>query len=723
MLEEKRQKVWNLRCASENGERNKIIDNIEKEFSISRLLAILLYNRGYKDVESVKSFMLNDISSLNDAMALPDIDSAVERIQLAIKNNEKILIYGDYDVDGVTSVSTLFIYLKSLGADVEYYIPSRESDGYGLSSSVIHQKAAEGVMLVITVDTGITAIDEANYASQIGVDLIITDHHECPEALPNACAIINPHRVDSQYPFKKLAGVGVVFKLICALQMKIYSQCSYKASEKILNDFADLIALGTVADVMPIIGENRVIVTKGLEMISTTKRKGLFALVEKAIGNKPTGNFGNTKRITAGFVGFGIAPRINAAGRISDASIAVKLLLTEDYSEAEKLSELLCEINRTRQIEENRIAEQAYKKIKESYIPGKDYIIVIEDDGWQQGIIGIVASRITEKIGLPSILISFDSVDVGTCDPNDVGKGSGRSACGMNLVGALNYCRDYLIKYGGHALAAGLAIERKNVDAFRQKINEYAKDYFSEHNMSIQLEADYELEISDITMEFATEIMQLEPFGIGNPTPSFILNDVFLKKIIPIGNGKHLKIIVEKEGQTLSAVMFNTTLSNLGLFENERADILFNLDINEYQGIKSVQLIIQDLRQSLKTVEELAKMKTRYNEIKSGGVFDANENFIPDRNDFAAVYSTLRREFRQGRDLISEQVLLLFLREFKINYVKLQYIIRILHELKICDIQEVYEGMYQFSIKFTTEKTNIEKSSILKKLKGQCKKT
>ena len=739
MENKKKNRVWSVLYQKDCGEKDATVKNLAEELDVSELCAKLLYNRGYRSVSMARKFLDNETSVLNDPFLLADIEPAIERIKLAIERHEKIVIYGDYDVDGVTAVSTLYLYLSELGADVGYYIPKRDGEGYGVSCGAIDRLSDLGVKLIITVDTGITANDEVEYAKEKGVDMVITDHHECRPELPRAYAVVNPHRPDCAYPFKDLAGVGVVFKLICAYETKRLNELGLPVIDGIrtlCHKYADLTAIGTIADVMPIIDENRLIVAIGLKMISNTERKGLEALIDAvsvknessvkpassaSSGVKPASK---KRKITSSFIGYGIAPKINAAGRISNATKAVELLLAESDDQAHTMAAELCEINRQRQIEENRIAEQAYKKIEQTHDFENDKVIIIEDDGWNQGIIGIVASRITEKFGLPSILISFDGATRGYPSPDDSGKGSGRSVKGMNLVNAMNYCEDLLCKYGGHELAAGLTIERRNIDAFRRKINEYANKYLGEDQISVQIEADCEVEISDINMKQAMELYRLEPFGVANPVPVFVLRNAELLKIIPIGGGKHTKLIVAKDGIAVNAVYFSVQPTKLSLFEGNVVDIAFNLDINEYQNVKSVQLIVQDVKLSEEYEKKCTDCKLRYEEISAGGAFDAEEDVIPNRDDFAIVYTTIRREFRLGHDILSTDVLLSILKKSErpnINYIKLQFIIKILNELKICGVETMEKDRYKFDVYFSASKTNIEKSSILKMLRSQCR--
>lgn len=738
IMNKKREKIWNtLFCDTE--ESRAAVKDICKANSLDPITAKLLYNRGYVTAELSRRFLANEMTTLYDPFILADMDKAVKRIKKAVADGEKILIYGDYDVDGVTSVSSLYLYLSEKGANVSYYIPSRDGEGYGVSLTAVERFAAEGVDLIITVDTGVTANEEADHARELGVDMVITDHHECREVLPNAEAVVNPHRSDCPYPFKDLAGVGVVFKLICALES---SECEERGEDKfvgirkIFREYSDLAAIGTIADVMPISDENRLIVMYGLDKISTTDRKGLAALIEASSNysasdahsaalsakKKPA----KKKKITSTYIGFGIAPRINAAGRISNASKAVELFLTDSDERATEIALELCDINRKRQVEENRIAEQAYKKIEQEFDFDEGKVIVLEDDGWQQGIIGIVSSRITEKYGLPSILISFDGATRGFVSDDDVGKGSGRSIKGLNLVEALSYCQDTLVKYGGHELAAGLTVERGRLDDFKQKINEFAKKNISNEMMNINLDADCEIEMSDITLETATNIGLLEPFGIANPVPTFILKDVKIERILPISAGKHLKLILGKDNSSVTAMYFGMSPQRFDFGEGDMVDVFFNIDINEFQNVKTVQLILKDVKMSEEYNESLKRDVFRYEYIRGGGEYDDPENVIPTRDDFALVYNVLRREGRIGHDTINEKILLSILRsearDSTMNYIKMKFIMSVFRELNVCGIEENDEGYYSFEIYFKAEKANLEKSYILKKLRGQCTK-
>ena len=728
-----RKTVWSSKFI-ENEESKSAVVDIAKKNNISEICASLIYNRGYKTPEEASEFLNFDDVVMHSPLLLKDVEKAVERIQLALRNNEKIVIYGDYDVDGVTSVTILYLYLKELGAQVSYYIPDRLAEGYGLSIDSIQMLASYDVSLIITVDTGVTAVKEVEFASSLGIDVIVTDHHECQPILPDAVAVINPHRSDCEYPFKFLAGVGVIFKVICAYEIINFYDRSREseAVKSIYYRFADLTAIGTIADVMPIVDENRLIVKFGLAMLEKTERIGIKALMDAAsLGANPNvrpvvdGNNKKSKprKINSTYIGFTIAPRINAAGRISSATKAVELLLSEDIVTAEKLAYELCEINYQRQIEENKIAEEAYRKIEKDIDPKSQKVIVVSDDEWMQGVIGIVSSRITDKFGLPSILISFAGANDGILSELDVGKGSGRSIKGFNLVEALMDSQELLVKFGGHELAAGLSIRRKDIDEFRNRINEYANNMLSEEDLYVKIEADRELDITDLSMQLVKETALLEPFGNMNPAPNFILRGLKVQRASLIGSGNHSKFIFEKNGQTIAAVMFQKSYLNLNIKENDVVDVLFTLDINKFNNVESLQMIIQDIRHSEEYLDYFKNEVALYKAIKSGERFIESDNIIPTRDDFVAVYSLLRNEYRYGNDMMSETEIyhkLSNTKEVDVRLSKLKIILDIMNELNICSIEEVTPSIYQYEIYFNSEKTSIEKSSILKKIKNQC---
>ncbi len=724
----KKEKVWSLVECDAQDERQ--IRAISEKTGLSDICAKLVYNRGYRTPEQATSFLSAEISALHDPFLMKDMDKAVERIKQAVINGEMITIYGDYDVDGVTAVTVAYLYIKSLGGIVNYYIPSREKEGYGLSHKALDFLSKVGTKLIVTVDTGITAVEEAEYAAELGMEMVITDHHECHASIPDAVAVVNPHRPDCTYPFAELAGVGVIFKLVCACEIAFNEECDpIECVQGACDEFIDLVAIGTVADVMPLIDENRYIVKRGLEQIGKTGRVGLEALIDAS--NNPTTNgvkpaVGDApkkkRKINAGFIGYGLAPRINAAGRISNAEKAVELLLSETYAEAEEKALELCEINLRRQLEENRIAEQAYKIIEQTHDFEHDKVIVISDDTWQQGIVGIVSSRVTEKYGLPSILISFDGATRGFSCLDDVGKGSGRSIKGLNLVDALSHCEEFLIRYGGHELAAGLTIMRCDIDRLRQSINEYANECLSDDKIGlVKYEADCELSLGDVSMNLAQEINELEPFGVANRTPDFLIRGLTVQRIISMGAGKHTKLILTQGQHSVHALYFGMPTAKLDIYCGEMVDLICQININEFRNVSTVQLLITDIRLSLPYAKYLADDTERYEKVRSGDLSVCTPSDIPDRADVGDIFRLLRNETNQGQNMFSDRSILNTIGLYSLRrygLLKIKLILDVLSELNIIDLDVTVPGCYMINVNNRTGKTNLESSELYNRLLG-----
>ncbi|NLZ36464.1 MAG: single-stranded-DNA-specific exonuclease RecJ [Clostridiales bacterium] len=704
------------------------IDALSQDLGITAVTASLLWNRGMRTSEECSRFLKKEVEIFHDAYLLADMEKAVDRILKAKEDREKVVIYGDYDVDGVTATSTLCMYLRDKGIDVSYYIPNREGEGYGINLSALDSLISEGNRLMITVDTGITAADEVEYARKNGLDVIITDHHECGLSddgqmlLPDACAVINPRRSDCVYPFKELAGVGVVFKLLCAIEQKLNDLAGLRENyiRNVIMRYGDLIAIGTVADVMPLIDENRLIVSVGMALTDKNPRPGVAALLDIAQGGPDKNKTKKTRRrrkMTSSTIGYTIAPRINAAGRIASAKRAVELFLTDEEFEAQAIASELCEINRQRQLLENKIAEQVQQIIEAEFDFERDLVIVLEDDSWHQGVIGIVASRITERYNLPAILISFDG---------EIGKGSGRGIKGLNLVDALNSCSDCLIRFGGHELAAGLSIERGRIAEFKQRINDYARANLNLSDLTTRTTVDCELRAEDLNLSQANELYLLEPYGVANPTPVFVVRDAAIIEKTPIGSNRHTRLTVEKDGVRFVAVYFGIAAEELDFFTGDHADIIFNLDVNDFMNIQSVQLIVRQMYPCRKYLSELDRQREIYKTILDNprseylrGI-DIN-SFIPLREDFVAVYVYIRREFRFGRNRLS-------IRSIERNigapcYTKVRFIIDILSETGVIAASPVEtsepEGgseYFDFTINNVSTKISLERSDIYKKL-------
>ena len=728
-----RERIWSLPAGRDDQIDDEAVDTLSRAMGITPLTARLLCNRGYTDPASAELFFGNDERVWHDPMLMADMTPAVRRVLEAVAHQESIAIYGDYDVDGVTSVTSLYLYLTGLGAKVTCYIPNRLGEGYGMSVAAVDQLAADGVSLIITVDTGITAHAEIAHAASLGVDTVVTDHHECHADIPVCCAVVNPHRPDCPYPFKELAGVGVVFKFICACEATRLGLTASEALHRMGDRLIDLVAIGTVADVMPLTDENRYIVARGLSMLDHTERPGLCALLDaiSGSGNSKSASSGGKKprrKVNSGLVGFGIAPRINAAGRIAHAMMAVDLLLADTPEHAEEMAAELCAINTHRQAEENAIAEQAYAMIDAQLADAQacgeapPSVIVLENNGWMQGVVGIVASRITEKYGLPSILISFEGAMDGEESEYDLGKGSGRSIKGLNLVEALADSRELLARFGGHELAAGLTVRRKDIPAFRKRINEYASALLTEEMTAVRYEADCVCEAHELTMEQAEELERLEPFGVGNPTPTLILKDAVIHRVIPLGGGRHTKLTVYKDGQLLQTIWFGMSPSKLPAVAGDTVDLLFQLNINDYQGVRSLQLILQDLRISERLEHDRKREDLRLAEVLEGSPITHGEGLVPDREEIASVFTVLRSDARMGNMTVSERSLLERVNRApaaSIGRVKLRLILRILTEMGVCRVEDPTEGYYAFEVNFEAPKTTIDASPLMQNLRLQ----
>lgn len=531
------------------------------------LLAALLSVRGFGSVQEAKSFLDGGAELLCDPLLMKDMDRAAARIRRALSMRETVAVYGDYDVDGITSTCLLTDWLRSRGLECYPYIPDRIGEGYGLNSAAIDTLHGKGVSLIISVDCGITAAGEAKHAKEVGVDLIITDHHECREqTIPEAIAVIDPKQDDCMYPNKDLAGVGVALKLVCAVEGK---------SEEIVERYADLAAIGTVADVVPLTGENRYIVRRGLERLRNPTRPGLAALLRESGASE--------KKISSSTIGFLLAPRLNAAGRLGEVSVAGKLLMTHNLKEANDLAGELCELNRRRQHLETEIWDDASGMIdgRASSAP-----IVLASEKWHQGVIGIAASKLAEQYSRPTIMICLDG---------DKGKGSCRSYGGFNLFDALSACAEYLEGFGGHALAAGLNIRRDKLRQFCRAFGEYY-----EHNKPTERPTlCCDIQITDpgiLDMQGVGSLSRLEPYGSGNPKPTLCILGARLEKITPIGGGKHLRLGISYKGAEFECVFFSHCESELGLRAGDRIDIAFTPQINEFRLRRSVQLQITEVR-------------------------------------------------------------------------------------------------------------------------------
>ncbi len=569
-------KLWLCRSASDED-----IDRAAGEAGISRLLAAILVGRGMSDPERIKEFIDPRMDGLNDPFLFNDMDRAAERIIKAVKAHERIVIYGDYDVDGITSTALLYSFLSELGSNVEYYIPDRIEDGYGLSINSLHRIRLVGSCLIITVDCGITAVNEVKYINENGMEIIITDHHECKEILPEAFAIISSGIPGSRYPFKELAGVGVAYKLACAIaaKMGLDTDCS---------NFLDLAALGTVADVVSLTGENRIIVKNGIDVIQSTSRTGLKALLDNCgLQGRP---------VTSWVISFVLAPRINAAGRVGKACRAVRLFTTACEKEALSIVLQLNEENRLRQETETGILQQAIDIIEREINLKTEKVIVICGKGWHHGVIGIVASRITDRYYRPCILIS--------CDEDGAAKGSGRSIQGFDLFRALGCCEHLLEKYGGHEMAAGLSLRAENIPALRREINIYADEAMEERDLIPKITIDAVIKRDDLSLAHVRELEVLAPFGAGNPGPVFEYDGLGIAEARAVGENRHLKLKLEDGGGFIDAIGFNMGDLLEKVNNTSKIDVACSLDVNSWNSVERVQMNIKGIKQGSRTFEE-----------------------------------------------------------------------------------------------------------------------
>ena len=543
---------------------------IAEKFDINMLTAQILANKKLSD-EQIKVFLEPTRNSFYDPFLMPDMQKAVDRIIKAIENKEKVVIFGDYDVDGITSTTVLKKFLEERGLEVGYYIPNRLKEGYGLNKDAIKQIVENKTDLMITVDCGITGIEEIEYANSLGMETIITDHHEPIDILPNAIAVVDAKRKDNTYPFNQLAGVGVVFKLIQALCTKL------GLDEKENLKYLDIVCLGTIADIVPLVDENRVIAQLGLKLIEIGRNPVIKSILLSA----------GYKELTSTTVSFGIAPRVNACGRMGHADEALKLFLSDNLEEIHNMTSLLNEYNKERQDKEKKIFDEAIRKIEyENELENE--IIVLSNEGWHHGVIGIVASKITEMYLKPSILL---------CEEDGICKGSGRSIPGLDLHDALCATSKNLDKYGGHAMAIGLSLKKENLKAFKNDINKYVKSLNLEEPQQV-FEIDMCVELKDLNINNVSELKKLEPFGEANKMPLFAIKNLKIESIRALSEGKHLKLRLKDDKYNIDVIGFNmgqlTEFYKLG----DKVDILGNLEINSFNGNESVQMNLKDIIKS-----------------------------------------------------------------------------------------------------------------------------
>lgn len=574
------------------------------------LAAMVLASRGIGDDRQARAY-LDCNAPLLDPFLMTDMDKAAGRVGLAMSRGEKIAVFGDYDVDGITATCLLTDFLRRHGADVVSYIPGRLEEGYGLNPIAIHQLHAEGVKLIVTVDCGITAVSEAELCKQLGIDLVITDHHECKQTLPAAVAVVDPHRCDGGYPHKNLSGVGVAFKLASAL-------CG--SQETVLEEYADMVCLGTVADVMPLQGENRVFVARGLESLAHTKRPGIAALMAEC-GCAP-------ETVSASSIGFMLAPRINAAGRMGQIDLAVELFLTDDPDKAAEAARGLCELNRQRQAVESEIYRQAVSMLPMGKPPEA---IVLADESWHQGVVGIVASRIAEEYACPTFLICLDG---------EHGKASSRSHGGFNLFASLSALSPLLESYGGHELAAGFTISRANIPEFRRQICALAAQYYTDDVPRTVLDVDCAVSPELLTLHNVDALQMLEPCGNGCPKPVLMMKNLTIDRISMVGGGRHMRLRLCSGHTYLNAIYFSANPQTVSIQPGDLVDLAFTPQVNEFRGTRTVQMNVIDIRPSCSA--ECLPDAAPYRDMQRGNLTSGEAAaLLPDRKMLALVWRYL----------------------------------------------------------------------------------
>ena len=560
-------KKWQIYQTDENK-----VKEIQEKYKINKLLATILVNREITEKSQIEKFLNPKRNDFYNPYEMPDMEKAIERIIKAIENKEKIIIYGDYDVDGITSVTVLKSFLEERGIHVSEYIPNRLEEGYGLNKKAVEYIAKQGNQLMITVDCGISAIEEVEYANKLGIETIVTDHHEPGEELPKAIAVVDTKRKDNKYPFRNLAGVGVVFKLIQAISQRL------DLPEKEYLKYLDIVCIGTISDIVPLVDENRVIVKLGLKLVEQTKNLGLKAILEAS----------GYSKIDSNTISFGVAPRINACGRMGHQEEALKLFLSKDGEEVQELTQKLNEYNRLRQETEKQIYNESIIQIEEKDLADRNTIVVM-GKGWHHGVIGIVSSRITELYFKPSILL---------CEEDDYGKGSGRSIPGFDLYEALTECKDTIDKFGGHSMAVGINVKKEKFEEFKEKLEKIAKEKHTEEIVPI-LKIDALVNLDEINKEMVESLKELEPFGEANKMPLFAFKNLKIDSIRALSEGKHLKLTLKDDSNIVNAIGFNLGELSTEYKIGDKIDVVGNLEINSFNGVDNIQINMKDVMKSI----------------------------------------------------------------------------------------------------------------------------
>lgn len=668
-------KRWNIREPDE-----KTVENLARETGLSPVLLRILVSRGHKTKEAVQSFLM-ERNSLTDPFALTDMEKAVARIHRAMEEGERIAVYGDYDCDGIMSTVMLYRYFEAAGTDIAYYIPQRDSEGYGLNKEALRRIHSAGVSLVITVDNGISALEEVEYAKSLGLDIIVTDHHRPREVLPDALAVVDPHRADDESGCEYLCGAGVAFKLICALEAG--------EGDWMLDLYGDLVAVATVADIVPLVGENRAIVRHGMQMLQNTENEGLAALI-RACGM-------GERTLSCENIAFGLVPRINSAGRFDRVDSAVELLVTE----GEDLEELARDIN-TLNEHRKKVEDKIVTQILERYSGDRETlgrrVIVIHGEGWHHGVVGIVASRMVEKFGKPCIVLSMEG---------NVARGSARSVEGFSIIEAISACAHLLTRYGGHNQAAGMTLPADRLDEFTAEVNNWAAERHPEMPAPV-LSLDCAISPKQLSVKDLDPVTMLEPFGCGNETPVFYIPGCTLQGIYPIGEGKHLRLRFGRDGTVFYAVYFGVTQQTLPYAAGDTLDLAVTADVSEWNGEMRVSVKIRDLRLSGADYSGMYHSGQLYERLSRGEPVEAADA-VPTREDIAVVYRYLRT---QGKSSVTDEVLFARLRGRISSLCKMKLAQDVLEEMDLI----VRDAGGVIIVRENPKKVNLADSKILQSL-------
>ena len=654
----------------------------------SRLSAALLASRGMGP-EEAREFLREDTGLLQDPMRMEDMDLAVERIRRAVKDGEKVAVYGDYDVDGLTASALMTSWLRRQGLDCLTYIPERLTEGYGITEEALTTIAAAGVTLLVTVDCGVTACSQVEHAARLGIDVVITDHHECLPELPRAAAVVDPQKHTCPYPFKGLAGVGVAFKLVCALE-------GPEKLEALLEDYGPLVALGTIADIMPVKGENRCLIRQGIAVLRRRSIPGLDALM-KAIGL-------DKKTMRGTDVSFSLVPKLNAAGRMGSVRTAYDLLMAKDPAESARLADELCEMNNARKAVENRVFTEALERMGET--GNVESPIVLASETWHHGVSGIVASRLAERYGVPAVVI---------CLEDGEGRGSCRSPGDFCLFDALGEASDLLDTFGGHAMAAGLTLPQENVDALRERLAQLYRASEGER-LQNRIPVDFSVEdLSLLSLEEIEGLRRLAPWGVGNPPPTLCIRDARVDSLTPIGGDRHLKMTVSRDGTRLDCVFFGLSVRELGIRAGTRVDLAFEPGINEFRGSRSVQLLLRSVRPARQPEEPTLELARRF--FAGSRMLPMELALIrPDRSDLGRIWryiSSRSRRFAEEEDTLFPEIAL---RAQVPAFGRILVSLRVFDELGLIRLQE-QEGTLDIRIPRFSGKADLNESNILQRLR------